>query len=258
MHPVCYELLGNVAVITLNRPETMNTFNPEMYQAFNQATERFKHDDNAWVALITAAGEKAFSAGVDIKALDAFLADKDLEEAAKHLDILIEGEYYCDKPMIAAIQGYCVGEGLSMALGCDIRICGQSASFCLPESKIGIPTVNAAIHASNLMGSAHALELLLLGEHRDADWALSRGLVNRVVADSEVYSAGLEWAQKIAALSPLANRATKKVAAKSRYMSFEEGAQLGASLRSGVMNSQDAKEGRRAFIEKRQPKFIGA
>lgn len=256
MQPVCYELDGHVAVITLNRPEAMNTFNPDMYRAFNEATERFKNDDNAWVALITAAGEKAFSAGVDIKALDAFLADKELEEAAKYLDILIEGEYYTDKPMIAAIQGYCVGEGLSMALGCDIRICSENASFCLPESKIGVPTVNAAIHATKLMGSSHALELLLLGEHRDAEWAIQRGLVNKVVPTADLYETALDWAKKIASLSPLANRATKEVTLKSHALSFEQATQLGAVRRKVVMGSKDAAEGRRAFIEKRPPNFI--
>ncbi|MBU3070939.1 enoyl-CoA hydratase/isomerase family protein [Aestuariicella sp. G3-2] len=258
MSVVTYELDQHVAVITLNRPEAMNTFNPEMYREFNAATARFRDDNNAWVAVITAAGDKAFSAGVDIKALEAASKQGDATELASEFDVELEGEYFCDKPIIAAIQGYCIGEGLSMALGCDLRIAGESARFALPESKIGIPTINAAMHGARIMGVANALELLLMGEQRDAEWAYRTGLVNRVVADDQVKNAALEWAHKIAALSPLANRITKEMAVKSFSRSFSENAAIGVEKRNLMLDSHDLHEGRRAFIEKRKPEFIGA
>lgn len=261
MPVVSFELENHVAVITLNRPEAMNTFNLEMYKDFNVATELFRKEKSARVAVIRAAGDEAFSAGVDLKALNVAMDGKSEAEQAELVQMFnidIEGEYFCDKPIIAAIQGYCIGEGLSMALGCDLRIAGESATFALPESKVGVPTINAAIHGARLMGVSNALELLLLGEQRDAAWAYRTGLVNRVVADTDVLSAAMEWAEKIASLSPLANQITKEAAVRSRYRTFDETVEIAAAKRDTLLKSHDMKEGRQAFIEKRAPKFIGA
>ncbi|MFV8783856.1 enoyl-CoA hydratase/isomerase family protein [Microbulbifer sp. SA54] len=258
MSVVTYELKEHVALITLNRPEAMNTFNPDMYREFNAATARFRDDKDAWVAVIAAAGERAFSAGVDIKALDQFANESDLDAAKEVFDVELEGEYFCDKPIIAAIQGYCVGEGLSMALGCDLRICTENAQFLLPESKLGIPTINAAMHGARIMGVSNALELLLLGEARDAAWAYRTGLVNLVVAEDKLLETAMEWAQKIASLSPLANRITKEMAVLGQTRGFNENAAIGAAKRDQLMRSHDVQEGRRAFMEKRAAKFIGA
>ncbi|KGJ87862.1 enoyl-CoA hydratase/isomerase family protein [Thalassotalea sp. ND16A] len=259
MTVVNYELKGNVAVITLNRPDAMNTFNPDMYREFNAATTRFRDEDSAWVAVICAAGDKAFSAGVDIKAISkATSQSENIEELAAAFDIELECEYFCDKPIIAAIHGFCIGEGLSMALGCDLRIASRSASFALPESKIGIPTINAAMHGARIMGASNALEMLLMGEQRDSAWAYRTGLINKVVDDDQLMNIAMEWAQKIASLSPLANRITKEMTVKSSSRSFDENAAIGVQKRKKILVSQDFKEGQRAFIEKRTPKFIGA
>lgn len=255
---VNYELDGNVAIISLNRPEAMNTFNPDMYREFNEATRRFRDDPDAWVAIITAKGEKAFSAGVDINAIDELARGvDDIETVAQQLEIELEGEYFCDKPIVAAIQGYCIGEGLSLVLGCDLRIASEDAKFALPEGKIGIPTINAAMHGARVMGGANALELLLLGEHRDASWAFRTGLVNRVVPKEELFSFALGWAKRIASLSPLANCLTKEMALKSFSRSFCENAEIGIRKRDKLLKGNDAEEGRRAFIEKRPPCFTG-
>ncbi|NVK24214.1 MAG: enoyl-CoA hydratase/isomerase family protein [Gammaproteobacteria bacterium] len=259
MSLVTYSCENHVATIAINRPDAMNAFNPELYVAFNEATAQFKQDDDAWVAVITSTSEKSFSVGVDIKALNEVMATNPDMATLEHMfSIDLEGEYFCDKPILVAIRGYCVGEGLSLALGADIRVAGKSASFCLPEAKIGVPTVNAAIHATRLMGKANAMELLLTGEQKDASWAEKKGLVNIVVDDKDVEKVTLEWAHKIAALSPLANRATKRIIGKTDAMSFEELSALGATLRKSVLASNDAKEGRQAFIEKRQPNFTAS
>ncbi|WP_206486281.1 enoyl-CoA hydratase-related protein [Thalassotalea sp. G2M2-11] len=258
MSLVEYTCKDNIATITLNRPDAMNAFNPDMYLAFNAATNRFKNDNNAWVAVITSSSEKAFSAGVDVKALDAAMSTTtDIKALEAIYTIDLEEEYFCDKPIIAAINGYCVGEGLSLVLGADIRICGKNASFCLPEAKVGLPTLNAAIHGTRLIGSAYMLELLLTGEHKDANWAAKTGLVNCMVNDDDVYDTALAWAEKIAALSPLAIQATKSAAVKSHFMSFADICAEMAIKRKTILNSKDAIEGRQAFIEKRKPKFIG-
>lgn len=259
MAVVTYQLEDHVALITLNRPEAMNTFNPAMYREFNAATARFRDDDEAWVAVIAAAGDRAFSAGVDLKALDAAAGEaEDPSALAETFDVELEGEYFCDKPILAAIRGYCIGEGLSMALGCDLRIAGEGARFALPEGRVGLPTINAAMHGARLMGVAHALELLLLGEQRDAGWAYRTGLVNRVVPDDRVLEEAMAWARKIASLSPLANRITKEMAVRGQARGFAESAAMGARRRDELLKSHDAAEGRRAFLEKREPRFIGA
>ncbi|MEP4486018.1 MAG: enoyl-CoA hydratase/isomerase family protein [Halioglobus sp.] len=259
MSTVTYELKSHIAIVTLNRPDKMNTFNPDMYREFNAAMARFRDEKEAWVAVIAAAGDRAFSAGVDIKALDQAFdsADGDVNTITNTFDIELQGEYFTDKPIIAAIQGYCVGEGLSTALACDLRIAAENASFMLPEGKIGVPTVNASIHGANLMGSAKALELLLLGESRDAAWALQSGLVNLVVPAHELLDTAMAWAEKIASISPVANRITKEVVVRSRSRSFDEVVAVAGAKRDAMANGHDAQEGRRAFIEKRKPNFIG-
>jgi len=258
---VSYELEEHVAIITLNRPEHMNTFNPAMYREFNSCMSRFREDDKAWVALIAANGDRAFSAGVDIKSLDAEIStasEEQLPALLSEFSIDLQDEYFCDKPIIAAIQGFCIGEGLSLALGCDLRIAGEGASFALPESKIGIPTVNASIHGARIIGPSNILELLLMGEPRDAQWAYRTGLINRVVPDADVFSAGRDWADKVAALSPMANWIAKEAAVRSRYRSFGETVEIAAARRDALFTSHDFREGRRAFIEKRKPNFICA
>ena len=144
-----------------------------------------------------------------------------------------------------------------MALACDLRICGRSATFCLPESKIGVPTVVASVRGTQLLGLSRYLELVLTGQPRDSGWAEQVGLVNRVVDDGDALSTALAWAADITALSPLANRATKNVAAHSHVRTFEESRSYGLRKRAEAINSHDFAEGRRAFIEKREPRFEG-
>lgn len=257
---VNYKVQGRIGIVTLNRPESMNAFNLDMYRSFNEALRRFRENEEVWVCVIHANGEKAFSAGVDINALPTDLENASAAEKAAILEqfsIELEEEYFCDKPIIAAIHGYCIGEGLSMALGCDLRIADTTAKFCLPEAKIGIPTVNAAMHGASKIGISNILELLLLGEQRDADWAYRTGLVNKVVPAGKALEAALEWAEKIASLSPLAIQITKEVAVRSRYRTFDEGVAIADPKKDAVLNSSDYKEAVQAFLEKRKPIFTG-
>ena len=257
MPAVTYSLKNHISVITLNRPEAMNTFNFDMYNELNAALAKFRDDNNAWVAILTAAGEKAFSAGVDLEIARVALMSDNVDEATRKFSVDLQGEYYCDKPIIAAIQGHCIGEGLSTVLGCDLRIASDNASFALPEAKIGVPTVNAAIHGASIIGVSNILELLLLGEPRDADWAYQTGLVNLVVPYAELFSTAMSWAEKIATLSPQANYITKEAAKRSQSRTFEEAQSIGAARRSIYLLTNDAREGPTAFLEKRKPQFTG-
>lgn len=260
MSIINYKVENRIAIITLNRPEAMNTFTPAMYQAFNDAMANFRKDKDAWVCVIHANGEKAFSAGVDITTIPIDMKNQTPQEQAVILNqfsIDLEGEYYCDKPIIAALHGYCIGEGLSIALGCDLRIAEETCVFSLPEAKMGIPAVNAAIHGATKMGVSNVLELLLLGEKRDAAWAYRTGLVNKVVPTGKALEAALEWANKINESSPLAVRITKEVAVRSRYRSFQEGEAIASPKRKALLETNDAKEAIRAFLEKRKPIFKG-
>ncbi|QYJ80100.1 enoyl-CoA hydratase/isomerase family protein [Shewanella acanthi] len=258
MSLVQYACQDHVATITLNRTEQLNAFNPELYQEFNAATKRFKDDPDAWVAIICSANEQYFSVGVDIKALAVVMASgKSKEELEAIYTVDLESEFFSDKPIIAAINGYCVGEGLSLALGCDMRIASKNAVFSLPEAKIGVPTVNAAIHGTRLIGSAYMMEMLLTGDKKDAAWAEKTGLVNQVVDNEDLMPTALALAKKIAALSPLAIRATKEAAKKADYLSFEQISQMMQVKKAQIAVSKDFREGQQAFLQKRDPVFTG-
>lgn len=260
MSVIQYQVKDRIAIITLNRPEAMNTFTPTMYREFNEAMATFKKDENAWVCVIHANGEKAFSAGVDITTIPMDLEKQSPQEQADILNqfsIDLEGEYYCDKPIIAALHGYCIGEGLSIALACDLRIAEETCIFSLPEAKMGLPTVNAAIHGATKIGVSNILELLLLGEKRDAAWAYRTGMVNKVVPAGKALEAALEWANQINSLSPLAVRITKEVAVRSRYRTFGECEEVVTPRKKTLMATKDAKEAIQAFLEKRKPVFRG-
>jgi len=230
---VDYEKIDHVVTITLNRPEVLNAFNREMHRELNDALARFREDQDARVAIVTGAGERAFSAGQDLKELETILAEDeplpDLWEAYFGQDLQTGLDVW--KPVIAAIRGYCIGEGLCLALACDLRIAGESATFSMPEVELGLPPVVSAIRASELLGLGHALELLLLGEKRDADWAYRTDLVNLVVPDDEVTTTAKAWAERLARLDPIAVRATKELTRRSRGMSLADSVRMGEAMR---------------------------
>lgn len=257
MSAVLYEQTGHIVRIILNRPEKLNAFNRPMYEGFNQAVADFDADPDAWVAIITGAGERAFSAGADVDMLDSSIAANG-EKGLDGLDIEIENEFVTGKPLIAAIRGHCIGEGMSLASSCDFRIAADDAKFCWPEPKIGLPTLNGSLKATRIMGLSHALELLLMGEPRDAAWAYRTGLVNKVVAPDELKAEAMRWAERLCRVGPLAVRVTKEVSVRGLTMKFDEALDMGMRLRAPVLVSRDAAEGTRAFIEKRQPTFKGS
>ncbi len=166
---IIYEKKGRLAYITLNREERRNAIDPATSQELYDAFTDFKEDDELWVAVLTGSGEVAFSAGADLVAMAEAFAG-------------ITRDFDCWKPMIAAINGYCLAGGLELALSCDIRIAAEHATFGLPEPKRAIiPAATGTQRLPRAIPLAYAMELLLTGERFDSDWALRAGLVSRVV-----------------------------------------------------------------------------
>lgn len=260
MTVVRYELDGQVAIITLDRPERLNAFNAQMHADLDTAIRRFRADDGARAAVVTAAGDRAFSAGQDIHELadlDAFLEKVPGFWEAVYTD-RFDREMEQHKPMVAAVNGHCVGEGLCLAMACDLRVCSDDASFLMPEVALGIPVVVGAAQSTRLMGLGQALELLLLGEARDAEWALRAGLVNKVVPKAEVFDAALAWARRLAAVGPLAVRATREIARRSLETDFSTAIRMGEAMRRVATGlSGDLREGLTAAAQGRTPDFPG-
>lgn len=256
---VTYEKLGHIVKITLNRPEAMNAFNKTMHQELNAGFTRFREDGEAWVAVVTGAGDKAFSAGADIKELSKTLESEEaipsLWDSFFHIDLQCGLELY--KPIVTAVNGYCIGEGLTLVMACDLRIAAESAIFAFPEVAVGTPTIEGAMRAIQIMGLGHALELLLMGERKDSAWAFRTGLVNEVVPDAELQEKAMDWAKRLCKVGPIATRCTKEVAIRSQNMSFYDAVRMGEAMRRATFSTEDTREGFRAFLEKRKPVFKG-
>ena len=256
---VSYEKIDRIVKITLDRPRALNAFNKTMHEELNSSFVRFREDPEAWVAVVTGAGDKAFSAGADIKELTSLLESEEampsLWDSYFNIDLQCGLELY--KPIIAAVNGYCIGEGLTLIMACDFRIAAESATFAFPEVVVGTPTIEGAMRATQIMGLGHALELLLMGERKDAAWAFRTGLVNEVVPDNALQDTAMNWAERLCKVAPIAARCTKEVAYRSQHISFNDAVRMGEAMRRATFTTEDTKEGFRAFLEKRKPVFKG-
>nr|MDO8075498.1 enoyl-CoA hydratase-related protein [Candidatus Freyarchaeota archaeon] len=258
-----YEKKDRIAIITINRPEVRNALDFEAIEALNKAWIDFRDDPDLWVAIITGAGDKAFCAGADIRKIGEFysklsMAER-LEMAEKEPGLGgITRNLEIWKPIIAAINGYCLAGGLEIALACDIRIASENAVFGLTEARLGImPGAGGTQRLPRLIPLAKALEMMMLAERIDAQEALRIGLVNKVVPLPELMPTAMETAQRLCEMGPLAVRAIKKAVLRGLEMPLREGLMLEQYLAEPLRQSEDAKEGIRAFIEKRKPEFKG-
>jgi enoyl-CoA hydratase/carnithine racemase len=253
-----YDKDGKIAIITINRPEAMNAMDRETSQELAEAFQDFDRDDQMLVAILTGAGDKAFSAGADLKKMYGRAEDGKVGEiwdADRQWRLGQRLQVW--KPVIAAINGYCLAGGLELALGCDIRIASETASFGCPEVRWGILHGYGALRLPKTVPLSAAMELLLTGDRIDAQEALRLGIVSRVVPAAELMPTARQLAAKICANGPLAVRVTKELAWRGLEMSLEEALRLYAALGALVRASEDAREGPRAFAEKRQPQFKG-
>jgi E-phenylitaconyl-CoA hydratase len=246
-----------IALITLNRPERLNAMDADAYRALSQAWVRVRDDDEIRTAVITGAGERAFSTGADLKSFVTSPEDLSGFWQTQREQLLNRGlEVY--KPIVAAVNGYCLGGGMTLLLATDIRIAAEHASFGLAEVKRGIIAGNGGTQRiASQLPHAIAMELLLTGDRIDAQTAARWGLVNRVVSMQELLPTAMDFARRIAANAPLAVQATKELALRSRDVDLASGLRMEQTVNRLLQFTADAKEGPAAFAERREPNFEG-
>jgi E-phenylitaconyl-CoA hydratase len=257
--PLLFDLQDKVAVITLNRPAVRNAMNRALSQALVEALQQVRDNADIRAAIITGAG-RTFSAGADLKeraqsgrATDAAVAS--VIEANRHTTF---ARMAIDKPLLAAIDGYCLAAGFELALLCDMRICTPEARFGLPEIVRGFfPGGGGPQRLMRAIPQAVAMEMLLTGDPIDAAAALRVGLVSRIVAEPELLPTALQMARRIASHAPLAVRAVKEVAQAALDETLEQALRFGTTMRWIIGQTEDAREGPRAFAERREPRYKG-
>lgn len=255
---VLLDVAGGVATITLNRPEAMNSMSRDLSEGLGEAVREIRTNDAIRVAVITGNG-RAFCAGADLKDRSAtgrgFNSPTDVFTTAPGGGL---GAVDTKKPIIAAINGYCLGGGFEMALTCDLRIASEAATFGLPEITYGFfPGAGGPVRLPRFIPQALAAEIVLLGERFDAATALRYGIISRVVPPEQLLETAHAMASRIAGFAPVAVRAVTELMRSQGDMPLERALRLGSSLRWIVGQTEDAKEGPRAFVEKRVPQFKG-
>jgi enoyl-CoA hydratase len=250
------ERRGRVAIVTINRPEKRNALNIQTRAEGAAALEELREDEGVRVVVFTGAGDKAFIAGADIGEFAG-------RTAVTQRDVMTGRSLFTaidtfPKPVIAMINGYCLGGGCELAMACDLRIASERASFGQPEINLGIiPGGGGTQRLTHLVGEGKAMELILTGEIIDAQTAYSYGLVNTVVAAAELEAKTMEIANRIAEKSPIALRMAKEAVKTAARSTLDEGLRREIDLFALCFSSEDKDEGVKAFLEKRKPEFTG-
>lgn len=254
MSLVIYELTDHIATITLNRPEARNAINGALRQDLNAAWDRFRDEEDAWVGILTANGS-VFCAGGDLKDGEGSIGTFGGTFWEKPTINSFESGMELFKPTIAAVNGPCIGYGVTGVLFCDFVIASTEAVFCFPEVSIGVPTIVGAIRLPSRVGWANAMELLLTGKPMSAERAKEIGLVWKLVEPDDLQAEARAWARTLTEAAPLAQRATKEVAWRTADMGWIESVRFGETMRKVVGATDDVAEGRRAWREKRKPNW---
>lgn len=254
---IIYEKSEGIATITLNRPEALNAFSKEVVEEIMHTLEDVKNDENVRVVVVTGAGEKAFSAGADIKAMAGMTALK-----ARELSLM--GEKLClafenlEKPVIAALNGYALGGGLEVAMSCDLRIASENARMGQTEVNIGlIPGWGGTQRLTRLVGKTKAKELIFTGKMIDAKTAEQLGIVNMVVPPDKFKETVRQFALDLASKAPVAVRVAKVLINKGADIALDSALALEREGFGIVASTEDLKEGVSAFTERRKPVFKG-
>jgi len=242
-----YEKKDHIAYITLNRPDKLNTMSVELSRQLIKALHDYDNDKDLYAAIVTGSGERSFCAGAD-------LTDPE------HIELGVDWEADYDwqlagvkKPLIAAINGYCLGAGFTLALCCDIRIASEKASMGTPDQKLNTVDAYASIMLTRLMPASSAMEIMMTGERMSAQEAHRLGLVSRVVPASELVPTAEAIAKKICGNGPVALWACKEINRRARYMSFDDALAMFKTITGPVLKMDDTREGITAFFEKRPP-----
>jgi enoyl-CoA hydratase len=250
------ERRDRVAIVTINRPEKRNALNIKTREEGAQVLDALRDDESVGVVVFTGAGDKAFIAGADI-------AEFAGRTALTQRDVMVARSLFnaidnFPKPVIAMINGYCLGGGCELALACDLRIASETASFGQPEINLGIiPGGGGTQRLTRLVGEGKAMELILTGEIINAQAAYNIGLVNTVVPAADLEAKTMEIANRIAEKSPVALRMAKEAVKLASRSNLDEGLRREVDLFALCFSSEDKDEGVKAFLEKRKPQFKG-
>ena len=254
---IVYEKSEGIATITLNRPEALNAFSKEVVSEVLQALEDIRSDESVRVVILTGAGEKAFSAGADIKAMIGM-------NALKARELSLMGEKLClalenlEKPVIAALNGYALGGGLEVAMSCDLRIASEDSRMGQTEINIGlIPGWGGTQRLTRLVGRTKAKEMVFTGKMIDAKTAEQLGIVNMVVPADKFREAVRQFALELASKAPVAIKVAKALIDKGAEIGLDSALALEREGFGVVASTEDLQEGVNAFTEKRKPVFKG-
>jgi enoyl-CoA hydratase/carnithine racemase len=253
---VIYEKKDHIAKITMNRPEVMNSVHPPATVELSQIWDDAIADENVWVIILTGAGERAFSAGNDLK----YTAAKGMPSGPRPKGGFggLTDRTDIWKPMIAAVNGFALGGGFEMALSCDIIIAADHARFGLPEPRVGLAAMAGGVHRlPRQIPLKVAMGYMLTGKHMTAQEALRLGIVNEVVPLKDLMTATERWANEILECAPLSIKATKQAAMMGLGRPLDEVFATSYPALAEMMRSQDVKEGPLAFAEKRKPNWKG-
>ena len=254
---ITYAVADHVATVTLNRPDVHNAMNEAMRRDLTRCFDAIAVDEDVKVVVVTGAGERAFSAGADIREFVEPLVPVRFREQRRRLDFR-QAMDRCWQPIIAAVNGFALGGGLEVALACDIRIAAAGATLGLTEVNLAIiPGGGGTQRLPRLIGRGKALELILTGARIPADEALRIGLVERVVPGGEALKAATELARSMAAKAPVALRYAKEAVVKGLELPLADGLRLEGDLSTLLRTTDDRLEGAKAFLEKRPPRWTG-
>ncbi|MGY2843650.1 enoyl-CoA hydratase/carnithine racemase [Bradyrhizobium sp. USDA 4509] len=250
------ERKGFITVVTLSRPEVHNALHIEADSELNKVFDDFSTDSEQWVAIITGAGDKAFCAGNDLK-WQAAGEKRGWDDKGGFGGLT--SRFDCDKPIIAAVNGFAMGGGFELVLACDLVIASENALFALPEPRVGMAALAGGLHRlPRQIGLKRAMDMILTARHVSAREGYELGFVNEVVPQNQALAAAERWAQVICKNSPMSIRASKQTIQRGFRVSLEQamGEQRNYPAVKAMRESQDYIEGPKAFAEKRAPTWL--
>ena len=258
MPAVIYEKKEHIAIVTMNRKEALNAMDDEMMEQLSDAWMDIRDDRNIWAAIITGAGKTAFSVGGDLKTFLPKIIDadlRDLQSDTKPLNAVLRG-FDLWKPVIAAVNGYCFGGGLEMLLGTDIRVASENAVFAVMEPTWALfPGGGTTVRLPRQIAYARAMEMLMTANQVTAQEACEIGLINKVVPREELMPTAMAYAEKLCSNGPLAVQAIKE--SVLRGLALDAAYSIERLFSMQIFDTEDAKEGPKAFMESRKPVWKG-